>query len=256
MLNSADLTEFVIKPDLRETNLHKINYTIEQVQKVMAHRLKIDTLGIYYHDQPQMQNWSSMGLSTSGDMKRGSITIGPEIKNKSDFLSNDLSLSDLSKLGHEYSHLVQDDMATSENMSPGVKQILKEGASCCIEIGILNSGSLYDKVQLRDVVNHCGRIVKDKSNTFLQNSGISFDFKADESYYDGFSINRGLAHIGGIYFVGTVLGNRIDKLTMLFNNPPTLDEIVEPQKYITRMSLTGEFDPMKQIEPYIPKIIL
>jgi hypothetical protein len=256
------LSEVESTLEQREISKERINKTLSQVQNSLAKQSSIDVFQISFSEHPGEQNWSASGCYIADKKKWGSIKFGKEVPIKSDFLENKLTTEELSKVAHEYTHLVTSEFETNKSEAT-VHQILQEGVAVRAEVNILNSESLYDVVDYKSVINHCGRLVQENKNIILDpKSEWQSDTKLEEDeireilmnsklVYDGFSLNRGLLHIAGIYFVGSVLGPRIDLSETLYKNPPTFEEIIDPIKYKNRVKIDLE-QPIKEVIPQIP----
>lgn len=245
----------ISSPDIqtqKELSSQLVNKTVADVQKHLSTPFQLDELFITYSEQPSEQRWSESGCRTKDKVKWGSIKFGKEIPNKEDFLDNKLGLEESARIGHEYTHLVTREFDATDRYS-STFDILQEGVAVGVEMKIRNSKSLYDVVDPREVVSHCGRIINEKKEILL-NESVTRDLEMSKTMaYDGFALNRPLIHIAGIFFVGSVLGPRVDLAEILYKNPPTYEEIVDPNKYKERVKIDLN-QPVKDILPITPKI--
>jgi hypothetical protein len=264
--NTAELSE---KPeDIEVKNIQKLEEEVVFVQDLLRTELKLDEVKVGYGWRGQNM-CTAWGVYRENGLKWGSIVMGdpPRYLSEYDFIYQEMSASTISVFDHEFLHLLV--LSRSHEIRDSDSQvgnILDEGLACAVEIASLNKNS-NEKIDVAAVAAYNRRLVNENADVLL-NPKVLFDHDVSgtdaeltdilyyqRQFYDGFARNgRSIRYNAGISFVLNVLGERLDKWTVIFDNPPTLEEIVNPDRYLERMGRTLEDFQVSEIDPKKPLI--
>lgn len=262
---------------LAEKNTTLIQNEISEVQNKLKSPLSIDNLWLDYEEQPFRQssvNWyaTTACFNKSEGETWGRITTGIKPNYGATFIESNISEANISILDHEIAHLITNETILSDKSKATwpISSIIGESVSICLEIQSLNSHQKEDRsTNTSEIMSHCQRIVSENQDNFLNPEKITgpneFTFPSDiyrvtithpdQREYDGFSMKRDLMHIAAINFGLKVLYNDVSKWKFVLENPPTMEEIVYPQKYLERFGMQFTNYKVQEIEPTRPTLL-
>lgn len=254
--------------DIESKNIQKLEGEVIFVQNLFKTELKMDEIVVGYGRKGENMT-CAFGVYRDSGLKWGSLIMGnpPRDADTKEFLSQTMTTSEISIFDHEFTHLLI--LSRSEeitNPEYPIDEILNEGLACTVEMASINRNST-EKIDMAAVAAHNRRLVNENADILLNpKARFDHDVAEDDNYlrsmlfmrehfYDGFARNdRGIKYIAGISFVLNVLGNRLDKWTILYDNPPTLEEVVNPDKYMERMGEAIDKYQVNETTPNLPLI--
>jgi hypothetical protein len=225
---------------------------IDGVQNLTRTTLPVDQIIISDSDR-----WAAIGpfVEDENHTRYAIVFMDHQSVEGDRFIYRKPSDLELQILWHEFTHIITEDASTYVN-NPLIRAILSEGVSIAAEFALDRIKS--NKISVNSVIQHCQEIVTaNKELLETDSKEINSDKLQASLYceYDGFLFERDLVHIAGLSFVQQVLGDEIWKWRALFSYPPSVAEVIEPQKYKERMKEILKNYQVSEIKPIHPELI-
>ncbi len=170
--------------------------------------------------------------------------------------SQELSQGETHSSAHEIGHLLLNYSEEQRPENTTIRAILDEGILEAAAITELDSND-DEQIDMREVAVHCSRVLREYHGLLekiVDDPTLVLPLSGPLGY-DGYQMNRSMVHIAGISTVFSVLGRENSHAwPVLYENPPTLEEIKNPQKYRNRIKDQLHAFPKPDVKPRLPKI--